>query len=62
MRKSRLSKCPICHGEGTPAPYSDTGQFMIACRKNGCKSVIGRTYEDAVKLWNEPRFTDAKPA
>lgn len=57
----KLVRCPICGGFGRPVRYSDQGQYLVTCKTNGCKSVIGRTYHDAVRLWNEPRFSDAKP-
>lgn len=56
-----LKPCPCC---GAPADFVDssvTGEVTITCSKHGCKMVVGRDFNDASKIWNEPRFSQAKP-
>lgn len=53
-----LPACRCCGARPDIVPYADKGSVMIICSKNGCISVIGKNYADAVRLWKEPRFTD----
>lgn len=54
--KPTLRRCPCCGSEPMPI-LIDADGAKIAC-KRGCLIVEGVSEADAVKLWNEPRFTD----
>lgn len=61
--KSEFKPCPCCGSEAyevvSPEPMLNRGTHMVSCAKHGCKVVIGKSHEDAVNLWNEPRFSQA---
>ena len=53
-----LRPCPCC---GAKAEVLNTGdEVSIVCSHDLCKMVDGKTMADAVKLWNEPRFSESK--
>jgi ssDNA-binding Zn-finger/Zn-ribbon topoisomerase 1 len=48
-----LKPCPMC-GYKADVQERPDGWF-ITCFQWGCRQVEAPKYEDAVKLWNEPR-------
>ena len=57
---ARLRPCPCCGREALPIQKSSDGTYKIACAA-GCRIVEGITRYDAIRLYNEPRFTDVVP-
>lgn len=53
-----LKPCECC---GAVAGVQETAGFVqIACSEKRCRVVEGQTLADAARLWNEPRFSQAK--
>lgn len=48
-----LNPCPHCGAAGNISRAENT--VIITCSKRGCRSVEARTFDDARKMWNEPR-------
>ncbi len=49
-----LNRCPCCNGKADICPRLKG--IVIICSRNGCREVEGKTMEDAIYLWNQPRF------
>jgi hypothetical protein len=53
-----LKPCDCC-GAGAGV-QENAGVVQIACSQKRCRVVEGRTLAEAARLWNEPRFSQAK--
>ena len=54
-----LHPCPCCGSK--PAIVYHGEDALIICPKNGCKHVWCKSLSEAVKLWQELRFTERTP-
>ena len=53
-----LKPCDCC---GAAAGVQESsGVVQIACSQKRCRVVEGQTLAEAARLWNEPRFSQAK--
>jgi len=55
-----LRPCPCCGAPANVCESTKTTLVLISCSKKGCKMVEANDKPDAVRLWNEPRFSQSK--
>jgi hypothetical protein len=53
-----LKPCECCGGDA--GVQENAGFVQIACSQKRCRVVAGQTLAEATRLWNEPRFSQAK--
>ncbi len=53
-----LKPCECCGADA--GVQENAGVVLIACSQKRCRVVEGQTLAEAARLWNEPRFSQAK--